>query len=35
MGLPKFEYVAPKTLAKAVSLQKEGGKYLAGGLTCS
>jgi len=31
MGLPKFEYVAPKTLSKAVSLQKEGGKYLAGG----
>jgi len=31
MSLPKFEYVSPKTLAKAVSLQKDGGKFIAGG----
>lgn len=31
MGLPKFEYVAPKTVAKAVTIQKEGGGFLAGG----
>jgi 4-hydroxybenzoyl-CoA reductase subunit beta len=31
MHLPKFEYVAPKTVAKAVSLQKKSGKFLAGG----
>lgn len=31
MSLPKFEYVAPNTVAKAISLQKEDGKFLAGG----
>ena len=31
MGLPKFEYVAPKTVARAVAVQKEGGGFLAGG----
>ena len=31
MSLPKFEYIAPKTLAKAVAVQNEGGKFLAGG----
>lgn len=31
MSLPKFEFVAPKTVAKAISLQKDGGKFLAGG----
>lgn len=31
MSLPKFEYFAPKTLAGALSLQKIGGKFLAGG----
>jgi 4-hydroxybenzoyl-CoA reductase subunit beta len=31
MGLPKFQYVAPRKLAKAISLQKESGKFLAGG----
>lgn len=31
MGLPKFEYVSPKTVAKAISMQEEGGKFLAGG----
>ena len=31
MHLPKFEYVAPRTVAKAVSLQKKSGKFLAGG----
>ena len=31
MSLPKFEYFAPKTLARAISLQKDGGKFLAGG----
>jgi 4-hydroxybenzoyl-CoA reductase subunit beta len=31
MSLPKFEYFAPKTLARAISMQKDGGKFLAGG----
>jgi 4-hydroxybenzoyl-CoA reductase subunit beta len=31
MALPKFQYVAPRKGAKAVSLQKESGKFLAGG----
>jgi 4-hydroxybenzoyl-CoA reductase subunit beta len=31
MGLPKFQYVVPRKVAKAVSLQKESGKFLAGG----
>lgn len=31
MGLPKFEYVSPKTVAKAISMQEEDGKFLAGG----
>ena len=31
MSLPKFEYFAPKTLARAISLQQDGGKFLAGG----
>lgn len=31
MSLPKFDYVAPKTLAKATSLQKRFGKFVAGG----
>jgi 4-hydroxybenzoyl-CoA reductase subunit beta len=31
MSLPKFEYFAPKTLARAISLQKDGGQFLAGG----
>ena len=31
MSLPKFEYVAPKTVAKAISLQKKLGKFVAGG----
>jgi 4-hydroxybenzoyl-CoA reductase subunit beta len=31
MGLPKFRYVAPRKVAKAISLQEESGKFLAGG----
>ncbi|MDP2644667.1 MAG: FAD binding domain-containing protein [Desulfobacterales bacterium] len=31
MTLPKFEYFAPKTLSRAIALQKEDGKFLAGG----
>ena len=31
MGLPKFRYVAPRSVAKAISLQKKSGKFLAGG----
>jgi 4-hydroxybenzoyl-CoA reductase subunit beta len=31
MGLPKFQYVAPRNVAKAISLQKKSGKFLAGG----
>ncbi|MEE9612822.1 MAG: FAD binding domain-containing protein [Desulfatiglandales bacterium] len=31
MSLPKFEYLAPKSLARAISLQQDGGKFLAGG----
>lgn len=31
MSLPKFEYVAPKTVTKAISLQKRPGKFIAGG----
>jgi 4-hydroxybenzoyl-CoA reductase subunit beta len=31
MGLPKFKYVAPRKVAKAISLQKKSGKFLAGG----
>ncbi len=31
MGLPKFQYVAPRKVARAISLQKESGKFLAGG----
>jgi 4-hydroxybenzoyl-CoA reductase subunit beta len=31
MSLPKFHYVAPRKVAKAVSLQKKSGKFLAGG----
>jgi 4-hydroxybenzoyl-CoA reductase subunit beta len=31
MGLPKFQYVAPRKVAKAISLQTESGKFLAGG----
>ena len=31
MGLSKFQYVAPRKLAKAISLQKESGKFLGGG----
>ena len=31
MHLPKFEYVAPNNVAKAISLQKKSGKFLAGG----
>jgi len=31
MGLPKFRYVAPRNVAKAISLQKKSGKFLAGG----
>jgi len=31
MGLPKFQYIAPRKVAKAISLQKESGKFLAGG----
>ena len=31
MSLPEFEYFAPKRLARAISLQKDGGKFLAGG----
>jgi len=31
MGLPKFQYVAPHNVAKAISLQKRSGKFLAGG----
>ena len=31
MSLPRFEYVSPKTVARAVALQKDGGKFMAGG----
>jgi len=31
MGLPKFQYVSPRNVAKAISLQKKSGKFLAGG----
>jgi 4-hydroxybenzoyl-CoA reductase subunit beta len=31
MHLPHFEYVAPRTVARAVSIQKKSGKFLAGG----
>jgi 4-hydroxybenzoyl-CoA reductase subunit beta len=31
MGLPKFRYVAPRSVAKAISSQKKSGKFLAGG----
>jgi 4-hydroxybenzoyl-CoA reductase subunit beta len=31
MGLPKFQYVAPRKVGKAISLQKKSGKFLAGG----
>src|SRR4030042_2539418 len=31
MGLPKFQYIAPRKVGKAISLQKESGKFLAGG----
>lgn len=31
MNLPRFEYVASKTVAKAISSQKERGKFVAGG----
>ena len=31
MHLPHFEYVAPKTVTKALSLQKKSGRFLAGG----
>ncbi len=31
MGLPKFQYVASRNVAKAISLQKKSGKFLAGG----
>jgi len=31
MGLPKFRYIAPRNVAKAISLQKKSGKFLAGG----
>jgi len=31
MGLTKFQYVAPRKVAKAISLQKKSGKFLAGG----
>ncbi len=29
--MPRFAFAAPKTVAKAISLQKNGGKFLAGG----
>jgi len=31
MSLPKFEYFSPKSLSRAIALQKEDGKFLAGG----
>ena len=31
MSLPKFQYVAPRQVGKAISLQKKSGKFLAGG----
>ncbi|EFK09328.1 putative 4-hydroxybenzoyl-CoA reductase, beta subunit [delta proteobacterium NaphS2] len=31
MSLPKFEFVAPKTVAGAISLQKDNAKFIAGG----
>ncbi len=31
MNLPKFKYVAPCKVARAISLQKKSGKFLAGG----
>jgi 4-hydroxybenzoyl-CoA reductase subunit beta len=31
MVLPKFQYIAPRKVAKAISLQKKSGKFLAGG----
>lgn len=31
MRLPKFQYVAPRQVKKAISLQKKSGKFLAGG----
>ena len=31
MSLPKFQYVVPRKAAKAISLQEESGKFLAGG----
>jgi 4-hydroxybenzoyl-CoA reductase subunit beta len=31
MGLPKFQYVAPHNVAKAISSQKKSGRFLAGG----
>jgi 4-hydroxybenzoyl-CoA reductase subunit beta len=31
MSLARFEFVAPKTVAEAISLQKDGGKFIAGG----
>ena len=31
MGLSKFEYLVPTTVNEAISLQKDGGKFLAGG----
>jgi len=31
MRLPKFRYVAPRQVKKAISLQKKSGKFLAGG----
>ena len=31
MSLPEFEYIAPKTVAKAISSQKKFGKFFAGG----
>lgn len=31
MSLPRFDFVAPKTVSKAISLMKDGGKFLAGG----
>src|SRR4030043_1945831 len=31
MRLPKFQYIAPRQVKKAISLQKKSGKFLAGG----
>lgn len=31
MRLPKFQYISPRSVAKAISLQKKSGRFLAGG----